>query len=185
MSPVLPRGASYPTPRPGPPADSNPLPRERWGEGGCSCQQYLLGRQREGAQRGIKIEDGLEQVDVPEEDVPVVGRGPQELVLVLGHAQNVLLVEVLPAVARERRLGLVGPAHRAGGGRADSSALLLHVGGKHRGLESPGGNSEEGTQVEALPHRPHLPSTYSVPTTKALSSGLYRNAADKPLPSDI
>lgn len=158
--PVLPRGASYPIPAPALQLILTHRQERGGGDGGCSCQQYLLGQQRQGAQRGVEIENGLEQVDVPEKDVPVVGRGPQELVLVLGHAQNVLLVEVLPVVARECPLGLVGPAHRAGGRRADGSALLLHMGGKHRGLESPGGNSEEGTQVEALPRRPHLPSTY-------------------------
>lgn len=71
------------------------------------------------------MEDGPEHADVPEEDVPIVGGGPKELVLVPGHAQDILRVEGLPVVAQEHQLGLVEPAHMARGRRAESSALLV------------------------------------------------------------
>lgn len=80
------------------PQDSGSQLREGWEE--CVLLlTYPLGLQGQGTPRGVEVEDGLECAGVPEEDVPTVGGGPEELVLVLGHAQDVLRVVGLPVVA--------------------------------------------------------------------------------------
>lgn len=74
-------------------------------------------------------------MDVPEEDVPTAGGGPETLALVRGHAQDVLPVEGLPVVGQEHRPGLVDPARMARG-RGARAQPSRSTGGNSRPLGS-------------------------------------------------